>query len=159
MPVDGPGGAGGSERSVLLRDIGQAFQRIGRFVARRALPRGVSLPQYIVLRELGKAPLRPSDLAARLGVTPATVTTLVDRMIEAGLLVRGRDAGDRRIVRLSLTERGRRRLAEIEALHARVWERLFSDLDEPELERLQELLDKVTRTAARLEGNPASTGD
>ncbi|WP_191966836.1 MarR family winged helix-turn-helix transcriptional regulator [Microbacterium testaceum] len=41
--------------------------------------------------------IRPSHLRARLGVTPAGVTTLVDRLIGRGLLRRELDADDRRV--------------------------------------------------------------
>ena len=41
--------------------------------------------------------IRPSHLRSRLGVTPAGVTTLVDRLIGRGLLRRELDAADRRV--------------------------------------------------------------
>jgi len=41
--------------------------------------------------------IRPSHLRSRLGVTPAGVTTLVDRLIGRGLLRRELDADDRRV--------------------------------------------------------------
>jgi len=41
--------------------------------------------------------IRPSHLRSRLGVTPAGVTTLVDRLIGRGLLRRELDAEDRRV--------------------------------------------------------------
>jgi DNA-binding MarR family transcriptional regulator len=43
------------------------------------------------------------DLARRLGVTPAAVSLLVDRMVEHGWVERERDEADRRVVWVRLT--------------------------------------------------------
>ena len=45
-------------------------------------------------------PLGPSELSARLGMTPPAVTELVDRLERAGHVDRHRDAADRRRVNL-----------------------------------------------------------
>ena len=42
--------------------------------------------------------MKPSDLIEYLSTTPAAVTTLLDRMEKAELIVRVRDEKDRRIV-------------------------------------------------------------
>jgi DNA-binding MarR family transcriptional regulator len=44
---------------------------------------------------------------------------MVDRLVERGLVERCEDAGDRRVVRLALTEAGRARQREVGAAHAR----------------------------------------
>jgi DNA-binding MarR family transcriptional regulator len=51
--------------------------------------------------------VKPSDLIDYLATTPAAVTTLLDRMEKNGLVVRKRDARDRRIVWIRLTEKGK----------------------------------------------------
>lgn len=51
-------------------------------------------------------PMKPSDLLAYLTTTPAAITTLLDRMERGGLVIRSRDANDRRIVWVNVTERG-----------------------------------------------------
>ena len=56
-------------------------------------------------------------LATQLVVKHHTVVELVDRLVEAGLIVRDRSAKDRRAVRLSITERGERILAELTQAH------------------------------------------
>lgn len=49
------------------------------------------------------------ELAARLGLTPATLTPVLDALEAGGDLQRERDPSDRRVVRLSITTRGRER--------------------------------------------------
>lgn len=50
--------------------------------------------------------MKPSDLAPHLATSPAAVTMLLDRMEKHNLIVRERDAADRRIVWVSITETG-----------------------------------------------------
>lgn len=49
------------------------------------------------------------ELAGRLGLSPATLSPVVDTLERAGDVRRERDADDRRVVRVYLTESGRRR--------------------------------------------------
>lgn len=53
-------------------------------------------------------PMKPSDLLQYLNTTPAAITTLLDRMERGGLITRSRDQSDRRIVWVTVTEKGHR---------------------------------------------------
>ena len=50
--------------------------------------------------------LTQKELAVRLGVTPATITKMLQRMEKAGFIQRKQDSGDQRISRVYLTEAG-----------------------------------------------------
>jgi len=52
--------------------------------------------------------MKPSDLLQYLNTTPAAITTLLDRMERGGLITRSRDQSDRRIVWVTVTEKGHR---------------------------------------------------
>ena len=54
-----------------------------------------------------------AELARRCMIAPATVTGVVNTLVKAGYLRRERDAGDRRVVWLVLTEAGEERLRNI----------------------------------------------
>ena len=56
-------------------------------------------------------PLTPSELAARERVQRPTVTRIVDRLEEAGLIARAGDPGDRRSSLITVTGAGRTLLA------------------------------------------------
>ena len=82
--------------------------------------------QYNVLRILrgaGPAGATCSDVAGSLIQHDPDVTRLLDRLDTRGLIERGRDAKDRRIVRTKITKAGAALLAELDepvaALHAR----------------------------------------
>lgn len=64
----------------------------------------------IISRE---GPVTAKTLASELRLTSGAVTTLIDRLVAAGLTVRGPDPGDRRKVLLELTPRGRAREARL----------------------------------------------
>ena len=67
----------------------------------------VSLQQYRALVVLAsRGPQRPVDLAEALGVDPSTSTRLCDRLVRKRLISRRRQLGDRREVRLDLTQSG-----------------------------------------------------
>jgi DNA-binding MarR family transcriptional regulator len=69
---------------------------------------GVTLEQFTVLANVkGRGgPMRIIDLARALERGPNSVSTLVDRMVKAGLVRRTRGKIDRRIVHVSLTSKG-----------------------------------------------------
>ncbi|NBD19986.1 MarR family transcriptional regulator [Aquabacterium fontiphilum] len=71
-------------------------------------PLGLTYPQYLVMLVLWEqdAPA-VHELGARLHLDSGTLTPLLKRLEQAGLVSRHRDAGDERRVRISLTEAGR----------------------------------------------------
>ncbi|MFV3131002.1 MarR family winged helix-turn-helix transcriptional regulator [Niveispirillum sp. KHB5.9] len=75
--------------------------------ARKLEGRGVTVAEWVVLRELyGAAPLPPSRLADRMGMTRGAISKLADRLIAKGLVRRADDPLDGRAHKLSLTDDG-----------------------------------------------------
>lgn len=92
----------------LLWEAGHALQAMSRHMERNL---GISGPQRLVLREVGRHPdIQPGELATILGVHPSTITGLVDRLVERGLLLREQREDDRRASRLRITKVGQRLL-------------------------------------------------
>ena len=68
---------------------------------------GLSTEQFGVLASIkSRGPLKPSDLASMLERSPNSISMLVDRMVKAGLVRRTRDRADRRVVFVSMTDKG-----------------------------------------------------
>lgn len=65
------------------------------------------------------APARIGDLAARLSLSPSTVSGLVGQMITAGLVDRGTDTADRRVAVVELTPAGAQQLGQWTEAHER----------------------------------------
>jgi DNA-binding MarR family transcriptional regulator len=76
-----------------------------------------------------------TELAQRLQLAQSTVTELVKRAVDAGLLVRARSAADGRIGHFRLTGEGERRLARVFKSHEAERERLRLMLAELEAQR------------------------
>jgi DNA-binding MarR family transcriptional regulator len=66
----------------------------------------LSLRQLAVLYLVREGAVFPSELARQLRISPAVVTGLLDRLEQRGYLTRLADAGDRRRLRLALTDTG-----------------------------------------------------
>lgn len=105
--------------SQCARDVMDAVPLVMRFIRTEMRRRGgrfVSVPQ---LRTLGFVHRNPgtslSGVATHLGVTPATASALVDRLVRRGLLNRSSDPRERRRITLSLTRTGARHLSEARA--------------------------------------------
>ncbi len=102
----------GPEPAVLAGLLTRAGQAVGRFHRRAAAGHGLTSTAMGVLAALSRgAGASHRELAARLGVSPATLTPVIDTLDAAGDLVRDRDPADRRVVRVSITESGRERIA------------------------------------------------
>lgn len=73
---------------------------------------GVTVTDSLVLTNLALAgrPITPRDLARRLLISSGTVTTMVDRLEQAGLVERSANPADRRSLLIVLTDKGRRSL-------------------------------------------------
>jgi DNA-binding MarR family transcriptional regulator len=69
---------------------------------------GLSGAQLFVLHELGRTPeLSLNDLAERTSTDQSSVSVVVTRLVDAGLVSRDRDARDARRLVLNLTRSGR----------------------------------------------------
>ena len=90
---------------LLLRRVGDTVVRCQDSVFSRY---GLTSEQLHVLASVkSRGPLRPSDLASILERTPNSMSMLIDRMVKAGLIRRTRDRKDRRVVTVTMTEKGR----------------------------------------------------
>jgi len=76
----------------------------------------LTLAQVRALRKLAKQPRSLGQLGAELVLSPPSVTRLVDRLEERGLIERRRDDDDRRKVLANLNAEGRRLVGEIPLL-------------------------------------------
>ena len=112
---------------------------------------GITAEQYSVLTAIKQLddPVRPTDVGRVLGHKVNTVSMIVDRMVNAGLITRIRDLPDRRAVRLVITKRGERALEPATTAASRLVEDIMSSLTKSETETLIGLLEKVRDRAAR----------
>jgi MarR family transcriptional regulator, transcriptional regulator for hemolysin len=130
---------------LVTREIGVNIMDVARmlrtYADQRARQFGISRAQWIVLMRLDRSEgLKQSELAEVLDLQPISLTRLLDRLADNGLIERRPDPNDRRANRLYLTpaarplleqlvELGRDLMDDVLAgLNAKAHERLLSDL-------------------------------
>ena len=101
-------------------------------------------------------PLEPSVIAARVLITAATTTAILDTLEKRGLIRRLRHPGDRRRLLVAITPAARAILDELlPSLHACEREVISSALSSPEQHELLHLIAKLQYAAAVLEAQKA----
>jgi DNA-binding MarR family transcriptional regulator len=93
-----------------------AVLRITRVLER--IDAGISPQQYRMLKLIGLGGERSARLADRLAVAKPTLTATADSLVAAGLACREAEPGDRRVVRLHLTQAGRAAVQQADAAYA-----------------------------------------
>ncbi len=111
---------------------------------------GVTGPQRLVIRVLGKSPdLTARDLSDTLGIDPSTLTGILNRLENQGMLTRRTDPEDRRRVRFRLTAAGlridRERKGTVEAAVRRALNRADDAMVEHSIQLLLLLTEELTR--------------
>jgi MarR family transcriptional regulator for hemolysin len=82
---------------------------------RRLSEHGASIWNWVLLKEAANAERSYSqrELADLMRIEPPTLVRQLDKLSKEGLVERRPDPDDRRVVRVAVTEAGRRRLAEL----------------------------------------------
>lgn len=125
----------------LLDDTARLFRR--EFGA-RARQHGITALQWRLLMQLRRGgATRQSELADLIEVEPITLSRMVDRLVDAGFIVRRHDPADRRAWQLSLTDRVDELAADVQPLVDDLNLYALSGLDQEEHDRLRRLLSRV----------------
>ena len=131
-----------------MEPIGRQVSSVGRTLARAfdaALEgAGGSLPVWLVLMSLKRAPWRTQyDLARAVGIQSPTMTRHLDNFEAAGLVSRHRDPGDRRVMRIELTDSGNAMFQRLRHAAADFDRQLRAGFTDEELEQLSLLLGRL----------------
>ena len=122
------------EIAVNLMDVARMLRT---YADQRARQFGISRAQWVVLIRLDRSEgLKQSELAEILDLTPISLTRLLDRLAENGLIERRADPNDRRANRLYLTPAARPLLEQLTKLGAEMMDIVLDGLDGKANERL-----------------------
>jgi DNA-binding MarR family transcriptional regulator len=135
---------------------GELFGVVGRFrrQLRRSTGRGfdsarLSESQTELLWLVGRRPgISVSAAAAELGLVPNTASTLVTKLVSAGLLLRTAGDSDRRVCQLRLAEPAQQVVDASRATRRALLSEVIDELDDDQIEALTkglEVLDTMTR--------------
>lgn len=136
----------------LAWEMGETSHAMRRFYDRRAAQLGVTRAQWRVIAVLGHNPgMKQVELADRLDIEPISACRIIDRLVEAGLVERQRDPGDRRAWRVSLTARAEPLRERLRALADEMSLEAFAGIGDAELEIVRAALARVRDNIAQRE--------
>jgi DNA-binding MarR family transcriptional regulator len=124
-----------------LRELSIQLSLLNHQVGAKLELRDVDLDCLDVIDRYG--PLTPTALARRVGLHPATITGIVDRLERGGWIVRERDPADRRAVLLRVVPE---RVPDLLSLYAgmnRSMNQIYTGYDEHDLEVLADFLSRT----------------
>jgi MarR family transcriptional regulator for hemolysin len=132
--------------------VGETAHALRRDFDRRAAVLGVTRAQWRVLAKLSRRDgARQVDLAEALDVEPITLCRMVDRLEEAGLVERRRDALDRRAWNIFLTDRARPLIKDLQLLGAALHKDALAGIPPDEVRAAQAVLARVRENLAKSE--------
>ncbi|MGI5236971.1 MarR family winged helix-turn-helix transcriptional regulator [Dactylosporangium sp. CA-139066] len=141
-----------THREALLHRVAKAEERMRVLLAYdRSNPLfsvNLTMQQLKVLLLLSRHDgISSQELTRHLGVSLATVSGIVDRLVAQGYVTRTEDQHDRRIRRIHLSPTGRETLAEITDGGTRAQRRVLDRLDDDTLVMLAAVLERIAEAA------------
>ncbi|MDE1164000.1 MAG: MarR family transcriptional regulator [Pseudomonas sp.] len=128
--------------------LGRASSLKDRILDTHLVPFAVTSAQFkvlIIIQQFGVD--TPAELCRHLSLDSGSMTRMLDRLEQKELIVRRRSEGDRRQVRLELTEDGQRLADQLPHIGAEAMNELVGVLDSTELADLERILTKVLLAA------------
>ncbi|MGE5580593.1 MAG: MarR family winged helix-turn-helix transcriptional regulator [Bacillota bacterium] len=125
----------------LLRHVAFIIKKRGRDIL---VDFGITSPQFNALLALREQPnMTMGELCEKLFLACSTATDLIDRMEKNGFLERNRDAQDRRVIRLAISDKGQEVIKEVLEARRRYVASMLEKLTPEETEQLGASLDKL----------------
>ncbi len=134
-------------------EISETAHALRKAFDRRACGHGVTRAQWKVLFRLTRQPgMRQIELADMLDIEPITLSRIVDRLEEAGLVERVADPADRRAWRLHVTVKAQPLVEKLRAVADDMIADAFAGIDPQEIEITRQVLGRVRENASAVAG-------
>jgi MarR family transcriptional regulator for hemolysin len=144
------------EFAFMLNDVARMLRT---FADHKAAQFGITRAQWVVLARLDRSEgLKQSELAEVLDLQPISLTRLLDKLCESGLIERRADPIDRRAKRLFLTPAARPLLEKLAHLGEELMGTALSGVDRESVQHMIEKLGLV-RENLRQEIQQRTAGD
>jgi DNA-binding MarR family transcriptional regulator len=152
------------EKTKLIKDIIELQRKVDRSRRQPTLDVWMSLPITIAqLKSLffisNQGSSNLGNLAAALGVTPANVTGIVDRLLEQGLVSRKENVQDRRMLLLRTTNKGEELVANLRERRRGYMAEILAHLSVDELATLAQGLTSLVKAIETRKGQTKDEHD
>ena len=106
--------------------------------------RDISVNDMHILEAVGtEEPRSMSSVAKSLSVTVGTLTIAMNNLVKKGYVNRARSEEDRRVVLISLSEKGEKAYYHHQKFHDDMIQAIMTDLDETQMDALTQALNKL----------------
>ena len=131
-------------------EIGETAHALRKAFDRRAVGLGVTRAQWKALFRLERQPgLRQIELADMLDIEPITLSRIVDRLEESGLVERVADPADRRAWRLHVTSQAQPLIEKLRRVADEMIAEAFAGIDAKDIEITRQVLRRARENASR----------
>ena len=131
--------------------LGKAFQTAAKYLYAGLNDTGIDDTDFRILEALlNKGPLPVNTIGPKVYLTPGSISTAVDRLVERGLVSRVESPEDRRVRVVSLTPKGKRLIAPIFRKHATEIRKVFAEASPADLHTLETIMKKIGKRAENL---------
>lgn len=126
---------------MLFWQVSLKMENIWRDIYAKTFPGSQSHIMHMLDKE---GPLKMSELASALHITAGAVTTAATLLIEQNYITRLHNDKDRRVIRLALTDKGRKTLAVLQKEGRDMMQYVFQDLSDSELQKLIKIFQRTS---------------
>lgn len=134
--------------SYLLRNVSMKYRYyVHNLLTKDGWSIGQDLAIYFIAQN---KKLNQKDLAAKLNITSASVSVIVNQMESEGLLIRVADEKDGRKFKLLLTEKGQSLVSKVRSSWLKIQDEITNGFDENEKSTLWLLLQKLEKNLDKL---------
>ena len=127
-----------------LRELVRAYQAFADYSLKHVREVGLTAPQFDVISTLGNTTgMTMGELAERTLVTKGTLTGIIDRLEQKGLVRREVPEGNRRCFMIVLTPEGEQTFESVFPKHTAYLKERFGRLSQQELEEIRLALVKL----------------
>lgn len=132
-------------------EISETAHALRKAFDRRACGHGVTRAQWKVLFRLSRQPgMRQIELADMLDIEPITLSRIIDRLEEGGLVERVADPTDRRAWRLHVTAKAQPLIEKLRAIADEMIAEAFAGIDPKDITITRQVLGRVRENASRV---------
>lgn len=128
----------------ILASLRRIIRAVDLYSRQLALRHSLTGPQLVCVRHLLRhGAMAPGTLARRVSLSPATITGIIDRLENRGLVTRERSRDDKRKVEIALTDAGRLLGEQMPPPLQETFSRRLSELEPHEQEEIDRVLARI----------------
>ena len=128
-----------------MRNFRMADRALRRAIEKRVARTGVYRSQHQMLMNLGRNPdCSQNELAARLDITPASVTTTIKKLERGGYITRIVCEEDNRVNRIRVTEKGQEIITQSIAIFDEVEAQALRGFSKEEIEQFEGFVKRIS---------------